>query len=73
MQETSLKGTLAQGELLIDEIGLVYKLLEVASNYVVAEPYPNPQCLGCDVMSYAAMEEEGWCKFNVQLTYPENS
>lgn len=63
----NLKSSLKVNDILVDDMGLVYRVLEVFKLCVVAEPFPNKDQLGGDVMSYKAMEEEGWAKMDLSL------
>lgn len=48
------------GMRLIDDVGYIYKVLSLLGNCAVVEPFPNPQCMACEIMSFKAMDKEGW-------------
>lgn len=54
------KKTLKTGHILIDDCQLAYRVLEVLSNTAIVEPIKNNQAIACEVMSFAAMNAEGW-------------
>ncbi len=60
-----LKGKIKVGHILIDDVEAVYKVLEVFTNSVVVAPIRNHHDLACEIMSYEAMENEGWIIANL--------
>lgn len=48
------------GTILVDDENLVYEVVDVFSNSCVCAPIPNKANLSCDVMTYEAIEKEGW-------------
>lgn len=61
-----LKGKIKVGHILIDDVECVYKVLEVFTNSVVVSPIRNTENLACEIMSYEAMENEGWIIANLK-------
>lgn len=55
-----MKGKIKIGDLLIDDVDLVYEVVEVFKNSVALQPVPNKAELACDIMTYTSMENEGW-------------
>lgn len=62
MPTKKLKGNLKENDVLLDDLGLFYKVVGVSSMYAVLEELPNPKNFSCDVMTYDALEREGWTK-----------
>ena len=58
--KTKLKGKIQEGNTLTDDVGQIYLVLEVFNNSIVVAPIKNWQNLSCEIMSYNAMENEGW-------------
>ena len=61
-----LKGKIKEGSILIDDCRLLYKVIGVEKNYVVVEPIDNDSNLSCEIMTYQAMENEGWYLPNIK-------
>ena len=56
----TLNGKIKIGHILIDDVEQVYKVLEVLNNCVIVSPIRNTENLSCEIMSYEAMDNEGW-------------
>lgn len=67
-----LNGKLKEGYVLVDDMGESYLVLEVFKNSVVVSPLENWQNLSCEIMSYTAMNNEGWVAIK-QLKVPKES
>lgn len=55
-----LQGKVKVGHILIDDVEIVYKVLEVFKNCIIVSPIRNTRDFACEVMSFEAMENEGW-------------
>lgn len=48
------------GAILICDAGLTYAVIDTFTNSCVVEPIHNEGCFASEVMSFKAMEKEGW-------------
>ena len=48
------------GAILMCDAGLTYAVIDTFTNSCVVEPIDNDGCFACEVMSFKAMEQEGW-------------
>ncbi len=48
------------GAILMCDAGLTYAVIDTFRNSCVVEPIDNEGCFACEVMSFKAMELEGW-------------
>jgi hypothetical protein len=48
------------GAILMCDAGCTYAVIDTFSNSCVVEPIDNEGCFASEVMSFKAMEEEGW-------------
>lgn len=55
-----MKEKIKIGGLLIDDVNILYRVLEVFKNSAIVEPFPNKGDFSAEVMSFEAMEHEGW-------------
>ena len=51
---------LKEGMILIDDVDITYKVIEVFKNSCVVCPLKNSGNLACEIMTFDAMDEEGW-------------
>lgn len=56
-----MKNKLKAGMFLIDDVQITYKCIEVFTNSAVVQNLSHiPQDMACEIMTFAAMENEGW-------------
>ena len=60
IEKTKLKGKLKVNTILIDDKDLAYKVIVVFPTCVILEELKNDQSCCCEIMTYEAMEKEGW-------------
>lgn len=48
------------GEIYVDDVEQLYKVIDVFTNSCVVEPVINKSCFACEIMSFVSMKEEGW-------------
>lgn len=61
-----LKGKIKCGQILIDDVKQLYKVIGVEKNYVVLAPLDNERNFSCEIMTYESMENEGWYIPNIK-------
>lgn len=67
MIQKTLKDQIKPGIILIDDCDLLYQVVEKMANCVIVQEFPNKGDLGCEVMTYKAMENEKWSVVNQGL------
>lgn len=56
-----MKGKLMEGMFLIDDVEITYKVIKVFTNSAIVLPLRNiNNDIGCEIMTFQAMENEGW-------------
>lgn len=68
----TLRDKIQVGNILIDDINEKYLVIEVFSNSVAVSPLDNWKNLSCEIMSYTAMDNEGWAIYG-QKGIPDES
>lgn len=59
-----MKEKLKIGCVLIDDVKQLYQVAELFKNTCIVVPYPNESDFACEIMTYQAMEHEGWSVVN---------
>lgn len=60
-----MKDKIKVGRTVLDDMNLLYRVVEVFKLSCVLEPLPNDASLSCEIMTFEAMEREGWSVPNV--------
>lgn len=55
------------GAILLCDAGLTYAVIDTFKNSCVVEPINNEGCFASEIMSFRAMEQEGWKIIGKQL------
>lgn len=62
-----MKKDIKVGTVLVDDVRQLYEVIEKMTNCVILAPYPNEGDFACEIMTYSAMESEGWKVVNGSL------
>lgn len=63
----TLKEQIKVGVILVDDCELLYQVVEKLPNCCIVQNFPNKGDMGCEVMTYRAMENEQWTVVNQSL------
>jgi cell shape-determining protein MreC len=59
--KTKLKGKIKEGMILIDDVNITYKVVDVFKNSAVVIPLKNIDGnFSAEIMTFESMENEGW-------------
>lgn len=60
-----MKNKIKIGQILIDDVKIPYKVVEVFKNSAVVSTLDNKGNYSCEIMEFEAMEREGWYIANI--------